>query len=400
MSIEKGRLLSLIEFAQQAARMNSKSVARVEQHGLLKLYEHELFDLPGIKLNLASTEGEDELWMTIARLQETRPPEIEEAVLQPWIEIVNNPSVEPKLRAAVMGESLIAESYRSTEKTAILLRERKKPAIKPQQLIALEEYEEAEAVKVAFKAYTSGPWKIWAEEEKRRRKTIRLYGQIFTLQQQLQEGVVDVPVEIAWGVGMGIWTTNSTSVNYPLLSRLCELALNPLTAALEVRPRDLEPRLETDWYASIDNPGLSALEKSGKDFFSQATRTFSPFDRGTFEPLLQAAATHLDPNGVYWPQQVPAEDRSLPKHDTNLRVTDTWVLFARPRTNSMYLQDLDTFKKKVDATETTDDFPGAVAAVISFPVQQCIPKALTPAQAFFCAGFKRDTKVFRLGAGG
>ncbi len=368
MSIEKERLLSLIEFAQQAARMNSKAVARVEQHGLFKLFEHELFDLPGIKLNLASTEEQDELWMSIARLHEARPPEIKEVVLQPWIEIVNNPAVEPKLRAAITGEALIEIGFnRSSEKTPILPGERKKPAIDPQQLIALEEYQEAEAVRMAFKAYMSGPWKVWSDEEKRRRKTIRLYGQLFTLQQQLQEGVVESPVEIAWGVGMGIWTTNSTSLSYPLLSRLCELALNPLTAAIEVRPRDLEPRLETDWYASVDNPGLSALEKSGKDFFSKAVQTFSPFDRGTFEPLLQAAATHLDPNGVYWPQQVPAEDRSLPKSDANLRVTDTWVLFARPRTNSMYLQDLEAFKKKVDAIETIDAFPGAVVAVIKDP---------------------------------
>ena len=107
MSIEKERLLSLIEYAQQAARMNSKAVARVEQHGLFKLYEHELFDLPGIKLNPASTDEEDELWMSIARLQESRPPAIKEAVLQPWIEIVNNPVVEPKLRTATMGELLI-----------------------------------------------------------------------------------------------------------------------------------------------------------------------------------------------------------------------------------------------------------------------------------------------------
>jgi hypothetical protein len=41
MSIEKERLLSLIEFAQQPARMNKKAVARIEQRGLFRLYEHE-----------------------------------------------------------------------------------------------------------------------------------------------------------------------------------------------------------------------------------------------------------------------------------------------------------------------------------------------------------------------
>ena len=104
MSIEKARLLSLIEFAQQAARMNSKSVARVDQHGLFKLYEHELFDLPGIKLNLNPAEEEEELWMSITRLHETRPPEIKNAVLQPWVGIVNNPAVEPRLLFPVLNQ--------------------------------------------------------------------------------------------------------------------------------------------------------------------------------------------------------------------------------------------------------------------------------------------------------
>lgn len=368
MNIEKERLLSLIEFAQQAARMNRKAVARVEQHGQFKLYEHELHDLPGIKLNLTSTESEDDLWMSVTRLHETRPPEPKDSVLQPWVELVNNPAVEPKLRATTTGQTLIeVGSHQSSENLFTLPSEQKKPVIAPQQLVNLEEYNEAEKVKIAFKAYTSGPWKTWAEEEKRRRKTIRLYSQLFTLQQQLQEGVVESPVEVVWGVGVGIWMINSTSINYPLLTQLCELTLNPLTAAIEVRPRDVEARLELDWYASVDNPGVGSLEKSGKDFFARATQTFSPFDRGTFEPLLQAAATHLDPNGIYWPQQAPAEDRSLPKSDANLKVTDTWVLFARPRTNSMYLQDLETFKKKVDTAETAKAFPGAVAAVIRDP---------------------------------
>src|SRR3989344_6279787 len=135
--------------------------------------------------------------------------------------MVNNPAVEPKLRAAITGDALIdAGSHRSSEKILVFPGERKKPEIAPQQLIVLEEHEEAEAVRMAFKAYTSGPWKVWADEEKRRRKAILLYGQLFTLQQQLQEGVVESPIEIAWGVGMGIWTTDSTLVNYPLLSQL------------------------------------------------------------------------------------------------------------------------------------------------------------------------------------
>jgi hypothetical protein len=64
-------------------------------------------------------------------------------------------------------------------------------------------------------------------------------------------------------------------------------------------------------YASVDNPGVADLEKAAKEFFGKATTTFSPFDRGTFEPLLRTAATNLDANGIYWPDEVPADDRTL-----------------------------------------------------------------------------------------
>ena len=74
-----------------------------------------------------------------------------------------------------------------------------------------------------------------------------------------------------------------------------------------------QPRLELDWYASVDNEGVAAVEKAGKEFFQKATQTLSPFDRGSFEPLLRSAVTHLDPNGVYRPDQISPEDRSVPK---------------------------------------------------------------------------------------
>lgn len=57
--------------------------------------------------------------------------------------------------------------------------------------------------------------------------------------------------------------------------------------------------------------------------------------------MLRTAATNLDANGIYWPNEVSAEDRTLPRSDDKLKVTDTWVLIARPCTNSLFLQDLE-----------------------------------------------------------
>ncbi len=364
-SIEKERLLSLIEFAQQAARLNTKAVSRVEQHNLFKLFEHDLAGLPGIKLNINTGEGGDEIWLSVSRLYETKPASIKDTYLLPWVGTQDNPNVEPTLHNSILGQALI-DAGTHCSKDELYRRGAAMPVIDPKTIFTLEDYEHRDAIRAAFKEYVAGPWKLWAEDEKIRRKTIRLYGLLFTLQQQLQEGIVEAPVEVVWGVGMGIWASNGATVSYPIITRLCEISLNTMTSAIEVRPRDLDPRLETDWYASVDNPGLGALERAAKDFFGKATQTFSPFDSATFEPLLQSAVTNLDPNGVYWPQQVLPEDRSLPKVESALKITDTWVLFARPRTNSIYLQDLDTFKKRIDALEDTS-YPGAVAAVIQDP---------------------------------
>lgn len=153
-------------------------------------------------------------------------------------------------------------------------------------------------------------------------------------------------------------------MGYPLVGRLVEMSLNPVTAEVELRPRDIDARIEVDWYEFVGNPGVADFEKTAKDFFGKATTTFSPFDRGTFEPLLRTAATNLDANGIYWPNEVPAENRMLPKADDKLKVTDTWVLFARPRTNSVFLQDLEKLKKLAEVAES---FPPAVAAIVTDP---------------------------------
>src|SRR5207245_380129 len=124
----------------------------------------------------------------------------------------------------------------------------------------LSDYDKAQVVEAEFATYLNSRWRPWAEEETLRRKTIRLYSQLFTLKQQLEGGIVEAQLELVWGVGLGIWHCIEATVSYPLVGRLVELSLNPETAQVEIRPRDVEARLEVDWYASVDNPGLADLE--------------------------------------------------------------------------------------------------------------------------------------------
>lgn len=378
MSLEYERLISLLEFTQQSAKLKSSPVSNIGQHKGFSFYEHQMQGMLGVHLNT-----EDELWLSVERLHETRPPELKNAALQPWIEMTQGVEFEPRLKNSTSLASLSIDApveVNFSKKLDYLVAKAQWQQlaagnsqsialenIDPNQSVLLEDFQQSELVKSQFKLYLDNRWKPWAEEEKRRRKTIRLYAELFTLKQQLEGGIVEAQIELVWGIGLGIWSSNGTSVSYPLLSQLVEVSLNPVTAAIEVRPRMIAPRLEMDWYAATDNPGIAEVERTGKEFFAKPDFSFSPFDRLSFEPLLRTAVTHLDPSGVYWPNEISAEERNLPKAGEALKVTDTWVVFVRPRSNSIFLQDLESLKKAIERSESDGTLPDAVAAIVTDP---------------------------------
>lgn len=380
MSLQAERLSALIEFCHQSARLRGKPTAAVSSHSNFSLYEHELAGSPGIRLNHSGLDGNDEIWISVDRLHETKPPEVNSEWLGPWLIQTKGPNEAPSLRESIDGRALLAAGTHAEEAAEGL------PQADPDEVITFNDYPERNRVSALLEEYVKVKWTPWAAEEKKRLKTIRLYAQLFTLKQQLEGGIVEAQLELVWGIGIGVWKPPSATVSYPLITQLVELSLNPITAALEIRPRDVNPQVELNWYAAQDNPGVADLEKTAKIFFDGQPQTLSPFDRGTFEPLLRSAVTHLDANGAYWPSQTPAEDRTLPKADDKLKVTDTWVLFARPRTNSAYLQDLEQLKV---AAEELDELPPAVAALVTDPDSEN-PEVEFPAFRGVSASYHND----------
>ena len=361
MTIEKERLLSLIEFAQQSARLRGKEpVAVVSDHSIFEVYEHQVQRLPGIHLDIEDESG-DEKWLVVERLGETKPPDIQSPILEPWVQSTENPEQLPKLRAAIAPASLLADDG--------VVEDRPESAgvspSEPDESITLEDYEEVDRVRAEFETYLTNAWQPWAKEEKLRRLTIQIYSDLFTLKQRLEGGIVEAQLELVWGIGVGIWKYAGRLVQYPLIGQLVEMSLDPETAEIEIRPRDLDPSIEIDWYASVENAGVAALEDAAKQFFVRADEnSLSPFDRNTFEPLLRTAVANLDANGVYWPNEVPPEDRDLPAANGHLKITDTWVLFARPRTTDILIQDLEKLKKQAEETE---EYPPPVVAIVTDP---------------------------------
>lgn len=381
MNLEAKRLSALIEFCHQSARLRGKPTANISSHGNFSLYENDLNAVPSVKINPNGQDDSDDIWLSVKRQHETKPPEVINEWLTPWIVINRGPNEEPELKSDITGNDLIdAGTHTDDDDSSELL------FIDSEAIVRFDEYSERSRVKALHQDYVKNKWIPWSTEEKKRLKAIRLYSQLFTLKQQLEGGIVETQLELAWGIGIGIRKTSNTIVSYPLISQLVELSLNPLSSALEVRPRNVNPKIELDWYAAEDNPGVADLEKAAKSFFETLPNTLSPFDSSTYEPLLRSAVTHLDANGVYWPSQIKSEDRTLPQPDDKLKVTDTWVLFARPRTNSTYIEDLERLKAEVEDLKV---FPPAVSAIVTAP-DTANPEVKLPAFRGISASYHVD----------
>ena len=353
------RLKELIEFAQQSALLRSTPVANVSSHGGFLGYEHSIASLPGMHFDAASNGDEEEIWLRVERLHQSSSPQPESVLLKIWLNLSNSPISEPSIKSHVEAQALL--------NIGAIPASDNDEGFDPSQLIAFGKFEKKSLVEDQFKAYFENTWKPWAAQEKLRRKTISLYAELFTLHQQLEGDIVDAQRELVWGAGVAAWNMGGTQITYPLVTRLVEVSLNEETMSIEVRPRDIDPRVELDIYSAANNPGVPGLEATAKDFFLKSDKTFSPFDKSTFEPLLRSAVTHLDANGVYWPTETAAEDRSVPKMGADLKISDSWVLFSRPRSASIFIQDLERFKKQIDQENVTVNLPRAVAALVTDP---------------------------------
>ena len=321
LSSAANNLIRAFDYLLEMARRRRRTIYRIAEHNLPCFYEHELISRPGIATNLI--EADREVWIRLDRLQPVDPPALPDELV-PWVALFNNPDKEPQLRDFV----------------------RTGPGIED-----VERSEDRPDIRAAFEEYRVGPWRKWADEERPRRESIVLYDRMFALAQAAEAGLdTDSGLEVCMGVGIATWRHPSTPAGllYPLIIKHVEISLDQETMALEVMPTDREPEIALDAYFALGITEARHVEEQAKRLLCDADVTFSPFDRGSFEPILLAASSRLDPHGLYWPTECAKGDRNLPRAADNLRITDTWVLFARPRTSDFIAADIERLKKRAE----------------------------------------------------
>jgi hypothetical protein len=278
-------------------------------------------------------EGDD-VWMRIPRLQEIAAPELTEQ-LKSWVTLPKNPDKSPELKL----EAIVLDGKREIERKHI---------------------EDHPEIRELFDWYVEYQWEPWAAAERPRRKTITRYNQLFSLQQAISSEGAETPLELAWGIGYAVWKKEGfvTPIKYPLLVQACEIKLNEKTFDLEVRPRDIEPRLEADCYAEMELPGVKQLEAYWRSALAAGANRVNPFEASTFDGTLKAAVGHLDPSGTY---EVRTDDVTPPVPSDKLKFTNTWVLFGRKRSGDIFLEDIRRLKKKV---EEADVLPSVIRSFV------------------------------------
>ncbi len=319
MALPKDKLVRLLDYITEVEKLKKRAPFTVPDD-LFRAFQQELAGLPGIQYNIVA--GGDDVWLRIARLTEHPPPDPDLA-LRPWVAVSRSVDKRPELR-----EEIVVS--RGPEPRTLRLAD-------------------FPGVTRLYERYVAERWEPWSDAEKPRRRAIRVYNQLFTIHQLMTAAGAETPVELVWGMGVARWHREGARapIEHPLLTQSCEITLNPANFALELRPREVDPALETDCYAELELPGVPALQAFFRDHRANAASRPTPFDAATFEDLLKAAVAILDPAGRYAPAVEAAAD------GPGLVVDGGWVLFARPRSGHVFLEDVEALRQRLKSLVKT-----------------------------------------------
>ena len=320
-------------------------------------FPKDLAGLPGVELD-RKIEG-DHIWLQVARLESTSPP-VPDEQSRPYISISDDPNGPvPVANDPALKHRLTTDRRSMSEDAAVASDQRRRERIAR----ALVEY--------------TPLWQAWAEGEKPRRRTIALYGDLFMLKGRLEAEESSTPSELVWGMGVSAWkfpgtlteNGNGTAVaidyQYPLLTQVVEIDLDPKTHTLSVRPRAVAPRIELDALGACQVLGAAEVEKQAKLLLDADTeRPLTPFDTGSFEPILKLAAGNLDKAGRYDPSF-----QGLPAPSKELLVTAGWVLLVRPRSVNFLVEDIRRLKGRL---QSGDPIPPGPACLVTPPSDEVI----------------------------
>lgn len=368
------RLNELLTYVSHLAKRGVKPVFSTQHYKQLHYAEHELKGHAGIVFDVESDDGQT-VWLEVQRLKRFSPPSLPEACL-PWVTVNNDPLTVPVVherRSAILDavevEELLAEGQLSLAHIS-------KPEDADDQAQGLSHVtlllENFPALKVDVERYIEKQWQAWSKAEAPRRETIAIYDALFSLRQLFDAQGEEQDLELVWGVGLSRWECSNPDVDtksridYPLIEKLVEIDIDQQTGTLRIRPRQVELEFACTPYIALKVAGVDSWLNFAKQHISSLPEEliFSPFVAESYEAILRQAANLFSESGCYWPDINPnRDDRQAPDSDSTLKVTDSWVLYARPRSQTSFIADVERF---------SDDLKAKGDTVVSSPAKRLV----------------------------
>jgi len=343
----------LIEYVRVLVELADKPVWSLASYQNVVLHEEDLRNRIGIRHDLTDVDGP--IYLKIDRLRRIDPPEPPLTAMD-WLTVSKDPFKEPVvefLRTAVMAgtdaERLITEG--KADPLDVTKSLKPKPGADLRDVVLrLDRFPDAKA---EVDTYINQTWSQWSQDERPRRETIDIYDRLFSLQQALKLEGSDKPLEVVWGMGVARWKLPPHELDHPLVEQLVELELDEAGAIL-IRPRGVDPILALKPFTAMENAGTDLVARFAREHFAKLApeRELSPFERETYTPILRYACAQFDKAGRYYPDRASAGDRSVPAAGPTLVVTDTWVIYARPRSENFFTADLQSLRAVVEEAET------------------------------------------------
>ncbi|MGA2125592.1 MAG: helicase, partial [Xanthobacteraceae bacterium] len=316
------------------------------------LHQHELDDLPGITHDAIDEDGP--VWLAVERPSDIAPPP-PEYDLESWIEVSADPEQQPLVRDSVVitvgdieKDLMVAAEDVRAEDCA--------PAIAPEAASAMWNVrlrlDRRPDLAARISAYVTGPWTAWAESARRRHRATPIYRRLHEMAELADLDGADRTWELVFGIGVSRWQHRGGSVEVPLLERLVEIEVAAGPAAeIRIRPRMVGAIVNLGVFEAL-SPDAARLARHGAGRILEAIERggeVSPFVRESFEPILRAISSELDPQGIYRPDPGPPHSASSsPDAGEQLVVSDRWVIFARPRGNGFVRRDIDRLKLAIE----------------------------------------------------
>ena len=361
MADARQKLIGLLDYVEQVVRLDERVAFRLSEYRLpdnttFVVARSDTQNLPGVRHDHRDDEGP--VWLEVERLIRKEPPSPPKDIGE-WFVVAADPGRSPDIRSerfvtvtAAERDTALAKGSVRPEDVLEAPRKRGDRADTPPRYDLKLRLEDHPETSNAIARWIAGPWTEWSIAEVPRRKTITLYQGLYKIFQLLEVGGTESPIELTWGIGVVNWQKDGRLIDRPLFERRVDIELDDKRGGLiRIRPTAADALFDLKPYEELGCANLLSLADLIRREIQRAGENegISPFIRESFEPILSQAGVRLDPEGCYAPDTATVASETAPA--SRLTVTDRWVLFARPRSQHVVLQDIDRLRRATEDEE-------------------------------------------------